>query len=365
MKSRILIIGSTGKLGSSILRYCYKENLEVFAISGYRNTKKLNSQAKKLNLKFFFNLYEDSQKNLFIKFLSKYKFKIVYFLDYGSYSLNYINVILKYNSNTHIAIANKEMIIAGGIFLMKKIHKTSNYLIPLDSEHFSLQKSNFVENQIKKVFITASGGPFYFKKKINLNKVKTKSVLKHPKWNMGTNNSIDSSNFVNKVLEMFELSSIYNIGLDKIDFLVSKQAYVHSLIIFKDNTICLNCFDNDMLIPLIKPLTYFFNSKNLNISNNKIFNHLNFKIEKFNDNRFLIHSYLYKFKKLHHSQQIEFMILNNKAHQLYLNNVIGYNQIIEYIAKNLLIKKKIVKFNSFNDILKYIKFLELKYEINI
>jgi len=57
--------------------------------------------------------------------------------------------------------------------------------------------------------------------------------------------------------------------------------------------------------------------------------------------------------------------LNNKAHQLYLNNVIEYNQIVDYIAKNLFIKKKIVKFNSFNDILKYIKFLELKYEINI
>ena len=114
--------------------------------------------------------------------------------------------------------------------------------------------SNNVNKEIDTVYITASGGPFYFKKNINLNKVSLKQVLKHPKWNMGKNNSIDSSNFINKMLEILELSIIFNIDINKIDFLVSKNAYVHSIVIYKNSTVLINCFDNNMLIPLVSPL---------------------------------------------------------------------------------------------------------------
>ena len=74
---------------------------------------------------------------------------------------------------------------------------------------------------------------------------------------MGKNNLIDSSNFVNKILEIYELSYIYNIPLNKIDFLVSKEAYIHSIIHYKDNTLSFNCFLNDMIITLLKPLSFF------------------------------------------------------------------------------------------------------------
>ena len=77
------------------------------------------------------------------------------------------------------------MIIAGGETLINKISKTKNKLIPLDSEHFSLKNNNLNNEIIKKIYITASGGPFYFKKKINLNSVKLSKVLDHPKWKMG------------------------------------------------------------------------------------------------------------------------------------------------------------------------------------
>ena len=80
------------------------------------------------------------------------------------------------------------MIIAGGQLLMSKIKKTGNFFLPLDSEHFSMINSNTNNDDIQKVYITASGGPFYFKKKINLNNVSLKQVLKHPKWDMGKNN---------------------------------------------------------------------------------------------------------------------------------------------------------------------------------
>ena len=82
---------------------------------------------------------------------------------------------------------------------------------------------NFNSYNVKKILITASGGPFYFNKKINLKKVTKKQVLSHPKWKMGSNNLIDSSNFVNKFLEILELSYIYDIPLNKIDFVALNQ----------------------------------------------------------------------------------------------------------------------------------------------
>ena len=161
------------------------------------------------------------------------------------------------------------MIIAGGKLLVDKIINSGNKLIPLDSEHFSMVNSNSVNNDIHKVYITASGGPFYFKKKINLNKVSLKQVLKHPKWDMGKNNSIDSSNFINKTLEILELSVIFGIDINKIDFLVSKNAYVHSIVIYKNSTVVINCFDNNMLIPMVSPLIKLFNSKRIKSNDSK------------------------------------------------------------------------------------------------
>ena len=259
---KIIIIGSTGTLGTKLLNYCSKNNIKIDTITGYKNQSKLNYQSKKFNCNFFL-LSDTNQKNNFCKYLSKANFDLVYFLDFGSSSLFYFKYLLKKNYKSTFAVANKELIIAGGIFLMKLIDQYKCSFIPLDSEHFSLIKSNITNHPIKKVYITASGGPFYFKQKINLNNVSLKEVLNHPKWRMGINNSIDSSNFVNKFLEMFELSSIYNIDLNNIDFLISKNAFVHSVVCFKDSTFMLNCFNNNMLISLIYPLNTLFKLKPL------------------------------------------------------------------------------------------------------
>ena len=256
MTVRITVIGATGKLGNKLLSYTSKNGISVSCITCYKNNKKLNEQKRKYNINKSFVLSDIRDKYKFLNFL-KTKINIIYFLDYGSLSLIYLNHFLKFNKRSIIAIANKEMIIAGGALLQSKIKKNKNIFVPLDSEHFSLLNSNTNKNDIRKIFITASGGPFYFNKKINFNYVTSKSVLSHPKWKMGKNNLIDSSNFVNKILEIYELSYIYDIPLNKIDFLVSKEAYIHSLVHYNDNTLSLNCFANDMIITLIKPLSFF------------------------------------------------------------------------------------------------------------
>ena len=126
------------------------------------------------------------------------------------------------------------MIIAGGHLLRNQFIKSNNNLFHLTLNIFLFFRLNPNDLETKFLYITASGGPFYFNKNINLKNVSQKEVTSHPKWKMGINNSIDSSNFINKILEIFELSIIFNISISKIDFLISKEAFIHSLICFKD-----------------------------------------------------------------------------------------------------------------------------------
>lgn len=358
-KPKILIIGSTGVLGSKLLSFCKKNQIKIDTICCFKNSKKLSNQKKSLAIKNSFILSEE--KLNFVDHIKKNKYKIIYFLDYGPASLRYAEIILKNNNYSTLAIANKEMLIAGGSLLIKMIKKTNNYLIPLDSEHFSLQKIKFTNSSIKNIFITASGGPFYFDKSININKVGLAEVLNHPKWKMGFNNSIDSSNFINKILEIYELSHIYEIDLNKINFLVSKEAYLHSVVIFKDNTISLNCFNNDMLITLTSPLKKFYSFK-LNLKNNDYLNNSYLKLEKFNDKRFAIQKYLKKFLSLDHENQIKLLILNKFAQKQYLDGSLKYSQIINFIASNLNKKNKKINLYNFKSVLSYIKDIENDYK---
>ena len=361
LNPKILIIGSTGELGTKLLKFCAKNKIKIKAITGFKNKKKLKIQKEKFNIQNSFLLSDQFEKLNFIKYLNKTKIDIIYFLDFGYGSIIYADIFLANNKYSYLAIANKEMILAGGNLLIKKIKNSKNNLIPLDSEHFSLYNFNLKNEYIKNIFITASGGPFYSNKKINLNKVKLRQVLSHPRWKMGINNSIDSSNFINKILEMYELSIIFNIDLKKISFLVSPEAYVHSVIINNDNTVNINCFDNDMLIPLIRPLQIYF-QKLSTPNKNKYLNNRNMKLETFNDKRFKIIKYLNLFKKLNHSEQICFMLLNNFAQKRYLNSEIKYNDIVNYIMQNLKKLNFNSKFNSFNDTINFINLIKKKYD---
>jgi len=362
MKPKILIIGSTGELGTKLCNYCYKNDIKIEAICCYKNLKKLNRLKQRNNIKYSYELSDKKQKKDFLFFLNKKKFDLIYFLDYGSASLEYAKILLNNNINSIFAIANKEMIIAGGRFFVNKIIKTKNKLIPLDSEHYSLFNSLSSNIFVNKIYITASGGPFYFDKSIDLQKVNFDQVIKHPKWKMGINNSIDSSNFINKLLEMYELSIIYDIPIDKIDFLVSREAFIHSVIHFCDNTITLNCFDNNMLITLVRPLNFFYKLKGIKLSKS-IFNSVKFDLEEFDDNRFKISKYLHFLKKLSHNNQINLILLNNIAHKLYINKKLEYFEIFDFIYKNLNKDFNLVNLNSFEKILSYIKNKEKTYEI--
>ena len=224
------------------------------------------------------------------------------------------------------------MIIAGGENLIDKINRSKNTLIPLDSEHFSLINTKINDNE-----------------------------LAHPKWKMGYNNSIDSSNFINKILEIYELSILFKINLNKIDFLINQEAYIHSIVISKQNIVSINCFDNDMLYTLVNPLLNYFPKLKLETKPTFLKNEM-FKIQKFNDKRFKIYKFLNILKGLTPDKQIRFMILNNLAQKKYLSKEIRYNEILNFIMNNLNITSKSVKFKTLYDRLKFIDIISSKYD---
>ena len=137
------------------------------------------------------------------------------------------------------------------------------------------------------------------------------------------------------------------------------------MIIYKNSTVLINCFDNNMLIPLVSPLVKIFNSKKIKSIFSKNLNISNFKLEIMNDKRFKIKRYLNRIKNFTQLERIYFLLLNNKAHSMYLNNKIKYNDILNFIFNNMPVKQSSnLKFSSFSNIISSINKIKSKYEIN-
>ena len=365
LKNNIVILGSTGVLGTKLVNFLHKNNLKINIITCFSNYKKLYRQKKKTNTKIALVLnpnipiinndlnYGDET---LLNYIQKNPINIFYILNTGFESLKYIESIIKFQKNCTVAIANKEILVAGGKLLIDRIISSKNKILPLDSEHFSLidlipNRKNIIE-YISKIYLTASGGPFYFDKKFNINNIILKDAIKHPIWKMGYKNSIDSSNLVNKILECFELSSLYNIPLSNIDITISPKAFAHSIVFYTDHRISINCFKNDMMIPLTSFFSNytFYDKAKSNINSIKI-NDLSFNT--FDNHKFQILKYKHRIFNFTHSQQINFMILNSEAISRFIATNIKYSEIIPFIFNNLDIFPKNKKFKSLYDIIKY------------
>lgn len=359
---KILIVGSTGVLGKKLIKYLAKYNLKINTATCFNNNNLLLKLKKQFNIKKTFCINQSiSDDHIRLKkYVKSNKFDIIYFLDTDLNSISILKESLKFQEKCVYAIANKELIIVGGKILLNSINK-NNFFLPLDSEHFSLiDYINYDHNKIDKVYITASGGPFYFTNK-NIKKVKFSEVIKHPKWKMGKDICINSSNFINKAFEILELSSIYNIPLSKIEILVSREALVHSVISFLDGRYVFNLFKNDMIIPLLKPLEGFIDpiihKNKLKLDHYEKFKLLYLKQDK----RFPLLKKIKMVKDFNHCQQILFLIINNKAQRLYLSNDIKYHQIVSYIFTNLFKFNYKFKLSNLDDIIEYYEYAKKKF----
>ena len=168
-----------------------------------------------------------------------------------------------------IAIANKESIICGWNLIQTELKKHKTEFIPVDSEHFSIWYGlkNFKTVNLEKVFLTASGGPFYKTTLNNFEKIKVSDALNHPNWKMGKKISIDSATMINKVYEVIEAKKVFNIGYQKIKILIHPKSYIHAILKFNNGLTNIIVHDTTMKVPIFN--TLFLNS-NLQLKTNRI-----------------------------------------------------------------------------------------------
>jgi len=200
-----------------------------------------------------------------LNLLNKIKFDITVSAISGIAGLLPTINIIKFSKK--ILIANKESIICGWKFIFKEIKKYNCSFGPIDSEHFSIQSliENKNKNLIKTIYITASGGPFFNKKNVNLKTVTPMQAAKHPKWKMGKKISIDSATLINKVLEVIEASLIFKLPINKFKIMIHPESLVHAIVQFKNGLSSMLYYENDMKIPILNSM--YNNFSNLTVKN--------------------------------------------------------------------------------------------------
>ncbi len=265
MKKKISILGSTGSIGLTSLKIIDKRKslFNINLLSANKNYKLILKQIKKYKPKYYFinnqKIYDKVKNKLkgrktkiinSLNNLVKIKSNITISAIPGIAGLEPTLIMTKLSEK--ILLANKESIICGWSLIDKISKKKKTKIIPIDSEHFSIMKLIYGHNinEIKKVYLTASGGPFLNFKVNQLRKIIPKDALKHPKWKMGKKVTIDSSTLMNKILELVEAQKFFNFPVKKLDILIHPNSLVHAIIQFKNGLTKFIYHDTSMIIPL-------------------------------------------------------------------------------------------------------------------
>ena len=163
------------------------------------------------------------------------------------------------NAGKKLALANKEALVAGGKLVLDAVARNNVALLPVDSEHsaiFQCLQGQPTNKALKKIVLTASGGPFFGKTREEIANVKAADALKHPNWDMGAKITIDSASMFNKGLELIEAHYLFGVAPEQIDILVHRESIIHSMVMYDDNSVIAQLGLPDMRIPIQYALTY-------------------------------------------------------------------------------------------------------------
>ena len=274
MLRNILILGSTGSIGVNALEVIaeFPDRFSIFGISAYNNIDILEQQIKKFNP--VAAVVIDKSKAEILRKRLNHKCVILdgpEGLIELSRSANYdilLNALVGFaglaptieaiKQNKRIALANKETLVVAGELIKGLLKEYDSELIPVDSEHSAIFQCLVGEDphQIKKIILTASGGPFRNKDKSELETVTVKEALAHPNWSMGNKISIDSATMMNKGLEIIEAHWLFNKPKEQIEVVVHPQSIIHSMIEFIDGSIKAQLSMPDMKLPIQYAFTY-------------------------------------------------------------------------------------------------------------
>ena len=279
---KIVILGSTGSIGCNALEVIklHKEKYKVFALTANKNVDLLTQQCVDFEPEFVIALNQDANQRLKRNLLALNIKTIVLddekSLDWLASHKDTATVISAIvgaaglmptmaaaNSGKKILLANKETLVMAGELFVKAVKKSNAILIPIDSEHNAIlqvlpqsKKMNYKSNSIRKILLTASGGPFRTFSKEELKHVTPKEALKHPNWLMGKKITIDSATMMNKGLEIIEACWLFDIPACDIEVVIHPQSIIHSLVEYIDGSTLAQMGNPDMRTPIAYALSH-------------------------------------------------------------------------------------------------------------
>jgi len=384
MKKKIIILGSTGSIGTTLIDII-KKNQNKFIVellTANKNSRLLIKQAKLLKVK---NIII-TDKNEFKKVLSENKNKKLKIFNNFNYLNKIINSRVDYTMSSisglsglkptlklikhtkTIAIANKESIICGWNLINNKLKKYKTSFIPVDSEHFSIWyalKNNL--DKVEKIYLTASGGPFNKMPIKKFKDINVKQALKHPNWKMGKKISIDSATMMNKVFEIIEAKNIFNVSYKQLSILIHPKSYIHAIVKFNNGMTKIIAHETSMKIPILNSLNLnchgLIKSKKLDLM---VLNNLDFK--NVNIKRFPIVNILNKVPNSSSLFETLIVSTNDELVELFLNKKIQFVDIYKKLSKlinlNEFQRYKKIKAKNFNSIIQLDKYVRLKIKSN-
>ena len=271
---KVAILGSTGSIGTQTLEIIRdNEDLQAVALAAGQNVDLMEKQIREFHPQIAGMWSEEAAADLRQR-VSDLPVKIVCgmdgLLEIASFPESDVVVtavvgmigirptIAAIESGKTIALANKETLVTAGHIIMPLAAQRKVPILPVDSEHSAIFQSlqGRADNQIHRILLTASGGPFFGKKAGELQHIRPADALKHPNWDMGAKVTIDSSTLMNKGLEFIEAKWLFDMEPDDIDVVVHRESIVHSLIEYKDHSVIAQLGVPDMRIPIQYALTY-------------------------------------------------------------------------------------------------------------
>ncbi len=271
---KIAVLGSTGSIGTQALDVVRSMPCQVTALATYHNISLLEAQIREFQPSIACVMQEEAARDLKIR-VADTSVKIVSGMqglcecavqEQADIVLNAVvgmvglePTLYAIEAGKTIALANKETLVAGGQLVMRCAQKKGVNILPVDSEHsavFQCLQENQNHDKIKKIILTASGGPFFGKTSKELETVKPEDALKHPNWSMGKKITIDSATMINKGLELIEACWLFDVLPEKIEIVVHRESIIHSMVEYCDNAVIAQLGVPDMRLPIQYAITY-------------------------------------------------------------------------------------------------------------
>ncbi|MFP4580368.1 MAG: 1-deoxy-D-xylulose-5-phosphate reductoisomerase [Candidatus Sumerlaeia bacterium] len=275
MKKKVIILGSTGSIGVSTLDVIrdFKDRFEVVGITTNRKTELLEKQIEEFGPKVACIADEEAAgqsklagrfpetrvlagESSLVDMLLSYEADILVVATVGSVGL--FPTLTGIECGMRIALANKEVLVVGGDLVMKRALKCGVEILPIDSEHnaiFQCLTGNDI-TRIRRLILTASGGPFRDMSAQAMQNVTREQALDHPTWNMGPKISIDSATLMNKGFEVIEACHLFGVRPDQVEVVVHPQSSIHSMVEYADGSILAQLGQTNMYLPILNVLAF-------------------------------------------------------------------------------------------------------------